>query len=673
MRRSLAVLAFAVIACAPATKVETSAPRAAASAHIRFDTSALDRRVDPCTDFYDFACGGWRASHPIPPDRARWSRYSQLQAENLERERAILEDAARSKAPGDARIGGTYAACMDEAGIEARGLAPLRDVLDAIETMGPREVTAVVADLHGRGVFALFDLDVDQDLADPQRMVAVLDKARLGLPDREDYLGEGEKSASLRSKYRTHLVTLLAAIGSVDAEANADRLIAFETTLARSALSAAARRDRTAQYHPMTLAVLRARYPRFDWVAYLAAVGAPRTLERLVVRNPAWLEAVDAEIGRGDLRGLRAYLRVRLVSSFTLLLPRAVGNVVAELEQRTLRGVRELPPRWKRCIGLVDRDVGDEVGRVFLARHFPEASRAQASAIVARVVSAFRQEIAASEWLGPTARAAALAKLERGLVVIGASNRPRSFEGLVVDAGDPVGNASRARRHALALDLAKLERPTDREAFFQSLPQELDGFGSKSANATGFTAGFLQPPVFDPAGDAAVTFGGFGAVVGHELTHQFDDEGRKYDHEGRAHAWWSPEDVARFEARAQCFVDEYARFRAEDGTPVDGKLTLGENIADNGGLRLAYAAASPSETGPRIEGFTPAQRFFLGWAQIRCENVTPEAARRQALHDEHAPGRARVDGVVANMPEFARAFACAPGTPMAPQTRCRVW
>jgi endothelin-converting enzyme/putative endopeptidase len=332
-----------------------------------------------------------------------------------------------------------------------------------------------------------------------------------------------------------------------------------------------------------------------------------------------------------------------------------------------------MAPRWRRCLKLVDGDLGDDVGRIFVARYFDGAARARMTSMVEALTRSFRADLDASAWLDAAARDAAKAKLANMLVVIGASNRPRTFDGLKIDRGDAYGNAWRGQAFDLARVLRELGKPADREEFFDDLPQELDAFGSKSQNATGFTAGFLQPPIFDPTMDDAVNYGGLGSVIGHELSHKFDDEGRKYDAEGNVRPWWSDDVVARYEQRAQCFVDEYASFHVDDGTPIDGKLTLGETIADNGGIRLSYRALQPSESGPKIDGFTPAQRFFLAWGQIRCENVTPEAAKRRVTTDEHAPGRWRVNGVVSNMPEFASAFACKAGAPMAPEKRCAVW
>jgi len=332
-----------------------------------------------------------------------------------------------------------------------------------------------------------------------------------------------------------------------------------------------------------------------------------------------------------------------------------------------------MPPRWQRCLQLLDRDIGDDVGRLFVERHFSDAARVHAANTVDRLLAALRADIASSDWLSAETRDRAMAKLSNILVVLGRSNRARTYTGLVVDRADAAGNAWRAQAMEAARSFALLAESPDRQLFFRALPQQFDAFGSKEMNATGFTAGFLQPPIFDPRMDDAVNFGGFGAVVGHELTHRFDDEGRKYDPDGNMRSWWSPEEVAKFQERAQCFVDEYSGFRTERGIPLDGKLTLGENIADNGGLRLSYAALRPSEVGPKIEGFTPAQRFFLAWGQIRCENVTAERERQRALSDVHAAGRGRVNGVVSNMPEFARAFSCSQGAPMAAVKRCKIW
>ncbi len=639
---------------------------------------AIDPHADACKDFYDYACGGWRANHPIPPDQTRWTRYAEMSAVNLEREREIVDPGVRAgpnASPAEQRVGAYYAACMDEAGIEARGLEPVRAELEAIANIRTaRDAADVIADFHAHYVEAIFSSRTGTAPRDAKQRILWLDKGKLGLPDPADYRKAGDAAVTLRARYVEHLTRIFRLIGrpEPDAKKAASLVLQFESGLAEHALSASERRQVEKLDHPMTLPELGTRYPSIDWPRYFSKLGAPG-IERVNVAQPAWLASVNDALAKKDLARVRAYLSVQSVRPFATMLPKALEAEVFDFHQRTLRGAKEMQPRWRRCLRFVDVDLGDDVGRIFIARHFDAGARKRTQAVVDGLMRSFERGLGAADWLGPEAKSAALEKLKKSLVVIGQSNRPRSFEGLEISRHDAFGNAWRAQAFEVKRLLDTLSTPVDREEFFQALPQELDGFGSKSKNATGFTAAFLQPPLFDPNMDDAVNFGAFGSVVGHELSHQFDDEGRKYDPDGNLRPWWSAEDAAAFDERAGCFVDQYARFTAEDGTPVDGKLTLGENIADNAGIRLSYAALRPSSSGPKKDGFTPAQRFFLAWGQIRCENVTSEAAKRQATSDEHAPGRARVNGVVANMSEFATAFGCVAGAPMAPAKRCRVW
>lgn len=388
---------------------------------------------------------------------------------------------------------------------------------------------------------------------------------------------------------------------------------------------------------------------------------------------PPWFEGLNAALASGDREGVRAYLRAFVAARFAPELPKAFAEERFAFAERAVRGTREMKPRWKRCIDLVDATIGDDVGRVFLARYWTGEAKARMAKMTDALRASYARRFAASDWLSPEAKRAALEKLTRVLIVTGGSNRLRDLAALSLDRADLFGDVWSARAFEMARQVGQLSKPTDREMFFGSPPQSLDGFETHELLGVGFTAGILQPPVFDARLEDASNYGGLGGVIGHELSHEFDDQGRKYDVDGNLHPWWSTEDVARYEARAQCFVDEYSRFRTEEGTLLDGRLTLGENLADNNGLRASYDALQPAESGPKIDGFTPAQRFFVAWGQIRCENVTSEAERRQALTDEHSSGRSRVDGVVSNMPEFASAFACKAGAAMAPEKRCRLW
>jgi putative endopeptidase len=652
------------------------APVPAPAEELRFDPAAIDRRVDPCHDFYDFACGGWRASHPVPADRSRWSRYAELEAVNLDRERAIVDAAIAGSArtgasAAERRVGAYAAACLDQAAIDRGGIAPIRPLLAAIDAIRqPADLGDVLAELH-RSVAPLgFALYAEPDARDAHRTIAAIEPGELGLGEPEDYTRDD--AGPLRAQYRDHVERVLRLLGDGDPAADAARVVALETTLARALPDAAARRDREAQIHPMTLDAL-AGHLAIDWRRYVTRLGAAG-LAGVNVAFVGWLDALGGQLTPDGLAGVRAYLRFHVARALATVLPRSIDEAFFAFDHLQ-RGIQAQPPRWKRCLALVDRDLGDEVGRLFVARWFPAASRARATQIVARIVDALRAELASNDWLAPAARASAMTKLANIRFTIGYSDRWKRYDGLAVHADDPVGNARRAAGLAADRELAKLGHPPDRDEFF-ALPQQLEGSSAESLVSVEFTAGFLQPPVFDPRLDDPINFGGFGGVIGHEITHQFDDEGRKFDVDGNLAPWWTPDDVAHYQARAQCFVDEYSQFHIEDGSPVDGRLTLGENLADNGGLRLAWNALRPTAGAPAgetIDGFTPAQRFFLAWAQIRCENTTPEAARRQVHSDEHSPGRWRVNGVVRNMPELAAAFACPAGAPMAPETRCRLW
>ncbi|HEX3764914.1 MAG TPA: M13 family metallopeptidase [Kofleriaceae bacterium] len=670
-RPALVALGIAVGCSRPAV-----APVGEPPAELRFEIAAIDPSADPCTSFYDYACGGWRRSHPIPPDRTRWSRYAELVAQDVDRERSLVEAAARAPAsPAERRVGAYDAACLDQAAIDARGFAPLAGVLAAIDRDdAPAALDDAIAALHRQGIPGLFELYVVADPRDARRPIATLDIGALGLEDPDDYTRGDAASAAIRERYRAHVERVLGLIGDRDPAGDAARVVALETRLAQAVPGAADRRDPEHHIHVLPAGELAARAPALDWPRYLRARGAPelaRFRGEIEVEFVPYLEAVGGALA-GDRPAVRAYLRYHAARALAGVLPSALDAEVFEFAQRIVRGARAMPPRWQRCLALVDRDLGEDVGRMFVARWFPEPSRARARALVERVAAALRRDLGAADWLGPAARAAAIRKLDHMRFGIGYPERWKSYDALVVRADDPVGNALRAGELATARELAKLGQPVDRDEFF-SLPQSLDGSGTNRLVAIQFTAGFLQPPVFDPRIDPPINFGGFGGVIGHEITHHFDDEGRKFDVDGNLASWWSDADVAAYQGRAACFVDEYARFQIEDGTPLDGRLTLGENLADNGGLRLAWDALQPSADGPRIDGVTPAQRFFLAWGQIRCENVTPEAARLQVHNDPHSPGRWRVDGVVRNLPEFAAAFGCPRGAAMAPAERCRLW
>jgi putative endopeptidase len=638
-------------------------------------TYVVDRSIDPCVDFYAYACGPWLHEHPIPATYSRWSRFAALEDEDVARELAVVKAAVeRPATPVERRVGAYYAACMDLPAIDARGLEPLAELLRRADVLASRSASAAaiaeaLAFVHARGVRGLFELEVVPDPRDVRRTIAALDVGSLGMGSPEAYTRDDSEARDHRDRYREHVTRVLAMLGG-DAAGDAERIIALETQLARALPSAAERRNDADQVHALALDELTRTAPAIAWSDYFRELGAGH-VDRVDVLFLPYLRAVDAVL-TSDRPAVRAYTRYQIARQFATVLPSALDSELFDFRGRISSGAREQTPRGQRCLDLLDRDLRDDVGRLFVAAYFPSSARARAAAIVAEIVEAFTRELRANTWLGGPARGAALAKLANMRFLIGTPARWRSYDDVDVRRDDPVGNAERAAAAATRFELAKLGKPTDRDEMFEPAQSEA-GYGVKSEVSVGFSAGFLQPPVLDAHADDAVTLGGMGAVIGHEITHHFDDVGRKYDVDGNIAPWWSAEDSAHYEQRAACFVAEYEHFHIADGTPVDGRLTLGENLADNGGLRIAWDALGPGQRGASIEGFTPAQRFFLGWARLRCENVTPEAARAQVHSDPHAPGEARVNGVVRNMPAFASAFGCRAGTPMAPTERCSLW
>jgi putative endopeptidase len=641
---------------------------------------SVNRRVDPCNDFYDYACSAWRDSHPIPPDRAAMSVYGEIEQSDRSIEQSIAEEAARSNAPAgspEQRVGAYYSACLDTTSIEGRGLAPAVPLLDRIVAMRtPEDVADTIAALHGAGADVLFSPDAEPDAHQVERTIFSLGEDAHGLPATRDYTEQTERATSLRKAYAEYLADLLAAAGetAADAKADARRILEQEATEALATPSDVDRMNPDNRYHPTSFAALEAQSPEFPFRRYAKALGVPES-DPVNVEVPSRLVAALTVLSEPSWATLRAQMKVALLRAFAPVLPHAVDVAVFAFEKTKLRGVRTPPPRADRCLSMLDSDVGDEMGKLFVGRAFPAASRARAEAMVAALLRAMHADLDTSTWLDPATRRAAVDKLARVHIMIGQPDTWLPYDGLELAPDDAFGNAMRARQASLARSVSQANKPTNRGIWGADEPtQSLDGFTSHSQMIVGLTAGFLQPPIFDVRSDPAVLFGGVGAVMGHELSHHFDSSGRRNDVHGDVHPWWSDADIQRYDERAACFVHQYGAYKADDGTAVDGARTLNENIADNGGLRLAWMAERPATNGSRdAAGFTPAQRFFLGWAAIRCENVTAEAAHRRAVGDGHAPGRYRVNGVVSNMPEFAEAFACAPGKPMAPPNRCRLW
>jgi endothelin-converting enzyme/putative endopeptidase len=647
-----------------------------------FDPTALDRSVPACTDFYRFACGGWRARSPVPPDRARWGRFDELAERNQTALRCILEKASANDAKREAidqKIGDQYAACMDEAAIEARGIAPLQADLDRIARLGAKAaLPGELAQLHAGGVNAGFRYGSVPDFKDADSVIAGTDQGGLGLPDRDYYLKDDAKSADLRAKYLAHVQKMLELSGEPAAAAALDSraVVDLETALARASLERVKRRDPANLYHKMKIAELQALTPGFDWKAYLTAAGGPPVTE-LNVTVPDFFKALNTQLESAPLDVWRAYLRWQLLHENAGLLPAAFVNEDFAFYGNTLTGAKELRPRWKRCVALVDSELGEALGRRYVEATFGEAGKARTSRMVAALEAALQRDIETLPWMTEATKAQALGKLRAVANKIGYPDRWRDYSSLRIARGDALGNELRAEAFEVRRDLGKIGTRLDRSEWSMS-PPTVNAYYNPLQNNINFPAGILQPPFYDNDMDDAVNFGGIGAVIGHELTHGFDDSGRKFAANGNLADWWTEEDGKEFEKRAGCIADQYSGYTVAGDVHLNGKLTLGENTADNGGLRIAYMALmqtladAANKPGP-IDGFTPEQRLFLGWGQIWCQNETEESARLRATIDPHSPGRYRVNGVVSNMPEFQQAFGCKAGDAMVRENACRVW
>jgi putative endopeptidase len=646
----------------------------------RFDANAIDRSVQPCQDFYQFACGQWLAKNPVPPDRSRWGRLPELTERNQGTLRGILEKAAKPGAkrdPIDQKIGDYYASCMDQAAIEAKGLAPLEPRLGRIDALkSKREIAAALARLQANGVDTLFRFGAQPDFDNASLNLAALDQGGLSLPDRDYYLSDEARFADVRKQFPGHVQRMLELAGEPreTAARDARTVLDVETALARVSLDRVRQRDPANNNHKMTVKELAALAPHFDWSSYFTAAGAP-PFTRINVGWPDFFKGLDQLVDSRGLDDWKVYLRWHTLHRGAPLLPTAFVDEDFNFFEKILRGTQELRPRWKRCVELTDRQLGEALGQRYVEATFGPEGKARTLKMVEALESALDRDIRDLPWMTDATRKKALEKRAAIANKIGYPDRWRDYSRLRIARGDAFGNAERATAFEQARRLAKIGKTVD-PSEWRMTPPTVNANYNPYENNVNFPAGILQPPFFDKTMDDAVNFGAIGAAIGHELTHGFDDEGRKFDAKGNLTDWWTAADAREFERRAACLADEYSGFTVAGGVRLNGKLTLGENTADNGGVRIAYMALEDTLKGkapqPR-DGFTPQQRFFLAWGQIWCENSTDQSAKVRAQTDPHSPGRYRVNGVLVNMPEFRQAFGCAAGTPMARENVCRVW
>jgi predicted metalloendopeptidase len=652
-----------------------------ASSPSGLDLSALDKTADPCVDFYQYACGGWLKNNPIPADQAAWGRFNELAERNRLLLREILENAstASQRTPNEQKIGDYYAACMDEATINKKGMAVLQPAFDQINSVKDKDdLTAVIAQLHRNGVEVLFGFGSGPDFKNAKEVIAQADQGGLSLPDRDYYLKDDPKSVELRKAYLEHVTNMFKLLGesAEKAAAEAAAVMKIETALAKGAMDRVERRDPEKIYHKLTAKEWQDLIPAISWSKYASEIGAP-PFNSLNVANPDFFKALNAELKDATLDELKAYFRWRLVRAQVEALPTPLVEESFNFYGKTLTGAKELRPRWKRCVALVDGDLGEALGQVFVAKHFPPEAKARTLQMVKALENALRQDIRELDWMSEATKKQALVKLEAIQNKIGYPGRWRDYSDLKIVRGDALGNLQRANAFEVRRQLNKIGKPLDKGEW-QMTPPTVNAYYDASENDINFPAGILQPPFYDFRADDALNFGGIGAVIGHELTHGFDDEGAQFDAAGNLKNWWTPADEKAFKQRTQCLADEYDGFVAVDDVHVRGKLTLGENTADNGGVRIALMAlaetlAKSGKPPAKIDGYTPEQRLFLGWGQVWCQNMTDQLTRLLAQSNEHSPSKYRVNGVLSNMPEFHKAWGCKPGQPMVRQNACHVW
>ena len=684
--RSLRV--FAAISAALLTHgaVSAQSPKAPPKPAGGFDIANLDRTADPCVDFYQFACGGWRKANPIPADQSRWGRFNELAERNRNALHQILEqaeDAARKRSPIEAKVGDYYAACMDEAGIEKQGTKPLAPILasvDAVKTTG--ELFRLFGENQAHALPGLFNFGAAPDLRDSKNTIANVSQGGIGLPDRDDYLKDDAKSKEKREKYVEHVVVLLklAGVPAEQAAADAKTVLRVETGLAKAYLDRVSMRDPKNRDNPMSFEELQKLAPAFDFDAYFAATGAPK-FARLNVASKKYFQEANGLVETTPLPDWKTYLRWHVVRGAAPYLGAAFVKEEFDFNGGYLNGTKEMEPRWKRCVQATDRGLGDALGQRYVEKTFGADGKARMRKMIDALTAALREDIESLPWMTADTKKKALEKLGAfNTGKVGYPDKWKDYASVEVRRDDYQGNARRARIFEIKRSYARIDRPTDRDEWGMT-PPTVNAYYSPPNNEIVFPAGILQPPFFDRNIDDAVNFGGIGVVIGHEYTHGFDDQGSKFDPEGNLKNWWTPDDLKQFQERTDCIAKEYDGFvtvqdEKNGNVHLNGRLTLGENTADNGGARVAYMALQKTLAGKdkqSIDGFTPEQRFFLGFANVWCENTTEASARQRAQTDPHSSGRYRVIGTVSNMEEFSKAFGCKAGQPMLRENACRAW
>ncbi|HVF49000.1 MAG TPA: M13 family metallopeptidase [Pyrinomonadaceae bacterium] len=674
-RRFAAALSIALaLACAAIAQTANSG----------FDITRMDTTCEPCKDFYQYANGGWLKDNQIPAAFASWGSFHILAEKNRTALHNILEESAKNTGAArgsvEQKIGAYYASCMDEAKINAEGVKPLAADFARIEKIkNLRDMQHAVALLHNDSVGTLFNFGSIPDLKNSTQVMGSAGQGGLSLPNREYYTKTDERSQQIRDAFVKHVARMFELLGDEPAKAAAaaQTVLTIQTRLAQASRTPVELRDPNAQYNKMTLAQLKELTPNFDWNAYLASRGVPKVAD-INIAQPEFFKAMNAMLAEVSLADWKTYLRWSLLTDAAQVLPAPFEEENFNFYGRTLTGAKEQLPRWRRCVVSTDAALGEALGQVYVKRTFTPESKARMQQMINNLISAFRARLTRLDWMSDQTRQQALVKLEAFKQKIGYPDTWRDYSRVNIDRVSYLENARRAGTFEIARNINKIGRPVDRTEWAMS-PPTVNAYYTPLFNEIVFPAGILQAPFFNPNADDAINYGAIGAVIGHELTHGFDDRGSLFDAQGNLRMWWTPDDRKKFDERAECVASQFSGFEVEKGLNMNGKLVLGESIADLGGLTVAYDAFQKSLEGkPRpgnLDGFTPEQRFFLGWAQVWSTNYRSEAIRQQVLGDPHPIARFRVNGPLSNMASFAAAFSCKQGDPMVrgAAEQCRIW
>jgi endothelin-converting enzyme/putative endopeptidase len=650
-----------------------------------FDPSLIDKAIDPCENFYLYSCNGWFKRNPLPPDQASYGRFTELFELNRLHLKQILEAAAEShpdsRSANEQKIGDEYASCMDTATINKLGVAPLKPELDRIDALkSPGELPSLLAHLHRIGVNAFFNFGSTQDYADANSVISGYNAGGLGLPERDYYTRTDAKSVEQRKQYVEHVRKIFVLAGESEAQAakDAETVLALETRLAKASLTITEQRDPQNLNHPTDVASFEKELPHFALAAYVTAAQAPAA-GKMNDTEPKFFAEFNALMADTPIDQIKIYLRWHILHAYAgTSMPEAFEQETWNFYSHILNGAEKQQERWKRCTSRVDREMGEALGQVYVATYFPPEDKARALNMTIAIEQAMAKDIDGLDWMSAETKVKAREKLHTVMNKVGYPDKWRDYSRLEIVRGDSIGNLERVREFNFARDLAKIGKPVDKAEWYMS-PPTVNAYYEPQQNNVNFPAGYFQPPFFSDKEDDAANYGDMGSTVGHELTHGFDDEGRQFDKDGNLKDWWTKEDEKRFNERAQCMVKQYDAIEAVPGVHLNGKLTLGENLADLGGLWLAWIAwldkaeAAHLDMNAKMDGYTPDQRFWVAYAQQWCTQTRPEQLRTQAQTDPHAPDEYRTNSVLQDLPEFAKSFSCKKTARMVSANPCRVW